>query len=847
MVEKRCNRAQITLFLIIGIFVLFIFGFLMFVVSSTTVTKKPGLEQQVSQLIAYCIKKTIIESYSIPGIDADRIKADIDSKLLECADLSLFEEDAEISHGGVNSNIRVSNTTIFTDVELPIVIKKGGYIVNLESFNYILPRLYTETLPLDNEGRLTRDFIIRSSDDMLELYLQKGTLAMTNDNQPLRAITIYTLSITQSDPTLGYYTVYDLRPHGAYFQPKAKLSIKYLPGSASYSSYVVKREIDSGLWRIMDSTVDSASQTVETEIDGFSEVGRGYSTPPSPVCGNKKGIVLHLRDTLMDPAYWPLYIEEAKAITGAGGWVLEDVAVGVSPGDVKAFIQAVKDAGLRPIIRLTPESGSYDAKSFAKFAYQIGQGLNPSGYFVQVCNEPNHQGWPCQMDPQTYAQQMIKFTKELHRLDKDRKIKVVSAGLDPTQDAAGYAKVLFDYTGSDGLTFHDAIDAWATHAYDAAQWQAEMDIVGKEELPVFVTEGGYPPSDGQLDKLCPKEAVTKLLYNCINPLDGGDTSGIEDRAKKITITKGECEGNKWDFCDCEEKWPKQDCDDDDSADDCCYEDKEDNECCQKCSLWCLIDKREDGWNDIRDWKSAHQEFASYITGKLNTWGQDERVVGVTPFMLFDGKEITGDILKRGGIDLKFDYQCQKKDIDNWRPRYWEYVLYKGDFGGTPQRACDGVSDPQMPDPYRYPVMTAVAGLSISNDECPFATSGPDINDTGESEIPPEADSISTSCTNPPVELTLSYEGDRYVISAGIGGCDGGRIGHVYCALTGPNGEKIDGHENYCDEINPVVGSTTHSSGTLPGPGTYTATVFSVNTECGWQAGSKCTTGPLQYT
>lgn len=961
MAKKRCKRAQITLFLIIGIFMLFAVGFLLFVASQTRfLPRETGIEQSVSQLVAQCLKKRVIESYALTGIDADRTRRYVDHELLSCADLTVFEDQADISHGDVISTVRVSDRMISTEIELPITIRQGDSIIKLNKFNYHLPRYYTTKLPLDANGRLSEGVFARSADDRLELYLQPGTIALTNDEQPLEEITIHTRTITQRDPVLYYYTVYDLQPHGAYFQPKAKLRIKYVPSfNIENALQIVKREIDSNFWKEMESRPDTQRHMIETEIVGFSEVGldpecedtvyvkgeiglaeddygkcsgeykieltgngdkalcglylvdsavedsieeqgfrmnydiisaalydqelttqdlhdsevleiiniainnkvrpnmnkffvkvkgeeecgqrkadlvfriigkniecgnidagqccddiTGCQVSDDPIdlaeppeldepepCGSKKGIVIHLRDTLLNPDYWPLYVEEAKELVGTDGWVLEDVEVVSTPiGWVHDFTQAVKDAGMKPIIRLSPKETAqgFDPVVFANYAYDIGEGLEPPGYFVQVCNEPNgEKGWSCEMSAEEYAENMLAFIDKLHELDPDERVKVVSAGLDPT-GSIGYAETLFNYrvVEEDGTetVFHDAIDIWGSHAYDEAKWKAEMDIVAKENIPVILTEAGFPVDDPRYEDLCTGEDVTKLWYHCVDPLwdDYGD---LQERTKEIDVDYGECDRNKWGLCKCEEEWPANCCDQsiDPDCDPCeCYEYPYNELCCgDECKLWCII-KWEEG-EKLYNWRLAHEDFANYMVERHDAWSSEEwehedLLIGITPFLLFDGKEITGDPVERGGEDLKFDYYCTKPD--NWRPYYWEYVQYEGEENGVTvpiHRECEGISYPYMEDPYRYPVFEPyIINEQYPTYNCPFLPSGYDEDVEGEAIPPGELPEIP------------SEEGDDGDGESGDGGNgeDGGSNGDGDGDGAGDGNGDGDGNDEY---------------------------------------------------
>jgi hypothetical protein len=114
-------------------------------------------------------------------------------------------------------------------------------------------------------------------DNKLNLDIPAGTFAKNRADATLYSIQVKTLAespeVPQSMEAVGL--VYELLPDGAKFDPPIPLTIEYdiseIPEGMSESNLFIAKWIESSeKWIELESTVDPATQTVTTTIDGFS-------------------------------------------------------------------------------------------------------------------------------------------------------------------------------------------------------------------------------------------------------------------------------------------------------------------------------------------------------------------------------------------------------------------------------------------------------------------------------------------------------------------------------------------------------------------------------------------------
>jgi len=147
---------------------------------------------------------------------------------------------------------------------------------------------------IDSKGRLKTGVELSSADGKISLSLKEGTVVLDKDESPLQLIQ------AAVDPTLplppeGAYivgAVYDLRPHGATFNPSLKLTLNYdldeLPEGVRESEvYIAPYSEGTGWGMLHYKRIDTEIHTVTTQVDYFAKYAvlaprESPKSPPQP-------------------------------------------------------------------------------------------------------------------------------------------------------------------------------------------------------------------------------------------------------------------------------------------------------------------------------------------------------------------------------------------------------------------------------------------------------------------------------------------------------------------------------------------------------------------------------------
>lgn len=219
----------------------------------------------------------------------------------------------------------------------------------------------------------------------------------------------------------------------------------------------------------------------------------GPTATPLPRAANKWGVHLLLDDGV---SQWPVDVWEqhlayARWVVGDGGFVLELVRVDdLDVSKWRAFVDAARRLGLRPIIRLATfqdraaghwtapkkdENGrTYRdiARRYAAFVARLGPDEGP--LFVTVGNEPNRgDEWGGRPNAADYAQFLVDVAEAVRR--EAPRATILNGALDlyapntGAHDINGFRAIDAE-TFLAGMAAHDrrafeVIDAWASHPY----------------------------------------------------------------------------------------------------------------------------------------------------------------------------------------------------------------------------------------------------------------------------------------------------------------------------------------------------------------------------------------------
>ena len=146
---------------------------------------------------------------------------------------------------------------------------------------------------IDSKGRLKTGVELSSADGKISLSLKEGTVVLDKDENPLQLIQAAVDPALPLPPEGAYIVgeVYDLRPHGATFNPPLKLTLNYdldelPPGVRENDVYIARYE--DGKWDgVRYKQVDTERHKVATLIDHFARFAvlaprESPKSPPQP-------------------------------------------------------------------------------------------------------------------------------------------------------------------------------------------------------------------------------------------------------------------------------------------------------------------------------------------------------------------------------------------------------------------------------------------------------------------------------------------------------------------------------------------------------------------------------------
>jgi hypothetical protein len=138
---------------------------------------------------------------------------------------------------------------------------------------------------LDN-GVFTRDSVFSSPDDRCQIVINRDTLCLTENGEPLGELTIAGME-TPPDPPQGYRTVgtvYQLEPQGATFDPPLTITLGYeapmIPAAAAEGEMVIGTWDEANGWAILEeSSLEPGSDTISTTLSHLATLATLAPTP----------------------------------------------------------------------------------------------------------------------------------------------------------------------------------------------------------------------------------------------------------------------------------------------------------------------------------------------------------------------------------------------------------------------------------------------------------------------------------------------------------------------------------------------------------------------------------------
>ncbi len=228
MFKKR--KAQISLFLVLGIIILIIFS-VFFYLSFTPQIPEEGvvikLESSVElkEYVSSCLRDVVNNNVNRYGVKEEVLKNAINIDIKRCVNdfFSFKRQGYEVNYGNPIADVHITDTTITTYLNYPIELEKENYLFREENFIYILDRKSNIRLPVDSNGVTLRAVTITSPDGRAELIIPSGTRV----TKPDLAISINDNTYNSQKFGLMSSIIYQFEPSGMSFSPPAILRISY--------------------------------------------------------------------------------------------------------------------------------------------------------------------------------------------------------------------------------------------------------------------------------------------------------------------------------------------------------------------------------------------------------------------------------------------------------------------------------------------------------------------------------------------------------------------------------------------------------------------------------------------
>lgn len=159
-------------------------------------------------------------------------------------------------------------------------------------FYYLRVDLWAEKFQVrtTSAGEAKADLVAVSADEMVTLYITKGVLAQTKDEQRLRKIEVLPMAEPPPLPENGHIigVAYDFSPRGATFDPAIELEIRYDPpqipdGLDEEDLLIAYYDEEAGEWIEIDGVVDTVGNTITAEVSHLTAFAiLGYRVAPAP-------------------------------------------------------------------------------------------------------------------------------------------------------------------------------------------------------------------------------------------------------------------------------------------------------------------------------------------------------------------------------------------------------------------------------------------------------------------------------------------------------------------------------------------------------------------------------------
>ena len=274
------KKSQITLYVILGILVLALVGVGAYYFSNSARQIIFSEQRQdsfsditrdtISSVMDNCVRDFVLDSIDNYGFcdKEDEYELEISENLSECMDFDYFRDKnyaVTASDHPETVDVDINEDRILVYVKYPIQMTKSGNSINFEQRTFTLPLENTISVKLDSESRATKDYVLISNDNDMELEIPRGTKITSSSGNP-NEISVRITGICPHDPGVLGKVKYVFTPETLSFEPDAYLSIKYEDSDVSKHAAEEKFKlafINENYWQKIESSANTEKNFVK--------------------------------------------------------------------------------------------------------------------------------------------------------------------------------------------------------------------------------------------------------------------------------------------------------------------------------------------------------------------------------------------------------------------------------------------------------------------------------------------------------------------------------------------------------------------------------------------------------
>jgi hypothetical protein len=296
------KRGSITLYLIIGLLIVMILGFLMLGNNNISYNRSDSAEfssmrNNLKIYVQSCLEQTALRAIDEHGLsDSSRqIEDYVDAHLFDCVDFSIFR-GYTVDYRQPSTSVIMSDSSLFLTTQFPVTMKRSGDSLSLTEFSL---KIKTSSVIETPGGLLRGGSILLTEDEDFIMKAEKDTKITDQKGNPVEQVIISTVDKEFDGLNNGVVVgevAYNGQPSGARFSPPLTVTIKIhkrdIPiGYRAQELKVGFYDEDSGLW----FTYTELPMDQQGDYYYFSASVEHFTPIAVVACGTQDNGVFHMR------------------------------------------------------------------------------------------------------------------------------------------------------------------------------------------------------------------------------------------------------------------------------------------------------------------------------------------------------------------------------------------------------------------------------------------------------------------------------------------------------------------------------------------------------------------------